>query len=58
MDRVYELEYLRRSIAMLPAGRRDALDRERAFQLLDEVVGRQDRLEHLRRRLREMAEER
>jgi hypothetical protein len=57
MDRVYELEYLRRSIAMLPAGRRDALDRERALQLVDELVEVRDHLEHLRQRLRELAED-
>jgi hypothetical protein len=35
---------------------RDALDRERALRLLDELVEAQDRLEALRRRLRELAE--
>src|SRR5579862_4345130 len=49
-------EQLRRSIAMLPPGRRDALDRERALKLLDELAETQDRLEALRRRLRELAE--
>jgi hypothetical protein len=38
-------------------GRRDALDRERALKLLDELVETQDVLEALRRRLRELAEE-
>jgi hypothetical protein len=58
MDPRHEAEYLRRSIAMLPPGRRDALDRERALALLDELVGTQEQLESLRRRLRELAEER
>jgi hypothetical protein len=56
MERLYELEYLRRSIAMLPPGRRDALDREKALGLVDELVETQDRLEALRRRLRELME--
>jgi len=54
MDPRHEAEYLRRSIAMLPPGRRDALDRERALELLDELVTTQDRLEALRRTLREL----
>jgi hypothetical protein len=41
---------------MLPAARRDALDRERALRLLDELVEAQDETERLRRRLRELAE--
>ena len=57
MDRRYEIENLRRSVAMLPPGRPDALDRERALRLLDELVESQDRLEQVRRRLRELAEE-
>jgi hypothetical protein len=56
MDPRHEAEYLRRSIAMLPAGRRDALDRERALALLDQLVGAQEQLEGLRRRLRELAD--
>ena len=58
MDARHEAEYLRRSIAMLPPGRRDALDRERALALLDELVGTQEQLEGIRRRLRELADER
>ncbi len=54
MDARHEAEYLRRSIAMLPPGRRDALDRERALELVDELVTAQDRLEGLRRQLREL----
>ena len=54
MDARHEAEYLRRSIAMLPPGRRDALDRERALELLDELVTTQDQLEGLRRQLREL----
>jgi len=57
MDRRHEIEHLRRSVAMLPPGRPDALDRERALRLLDELVESQDRLDHVRRRLRELAEE-
>jgi hypothetical protein len=57
MERRYELESLRRSIAMLPAGRRDALDRERALGLLDELCEAQDEIERLQRRLRELAED-
>jgi hypothetical protein len=38
-------------------GPRDRLDRERALRLLDELVDTQDRLEVLRRRVRELAEE-
>ena len=57
MDPRHEAEYLRRSIAMLPPGRRDALDRERALDLLDQLVHAQDDLECLRRQLRELAGE-
>jgi hypothetical protein len=57
MERRYEIEYLRRSVAMLPAARRDALDLERALQLLDERADTTVRLEHLRRWQRELVEE-
>ena len=57
MDRRYEIEYLRRSLAMLPPGRRDALDRERALGILDELVEVQGRLDRLRQELRRLAEE-
>ena len=57
MDRRYEIEYLRRSLAMLPAGRRDALDRERALGILDELVEVRERRGHLRQELRRLAEE-
>jgi hypothetical protein len=57
MDPRHEAEYLRRSIAMLPSGRRDALDRERALTLLDELVETQDQIAQLRRRLLELAQD-
>ena len=57
MDRRYEIENLRRSIAMLTPGARDALDRERALTLLEELQDVQRRLDHLKERLRELAEE-
>jgi hypothetical protein len=57
MDRRYEIDSLRRSLAMLPPGRRDALDRERALGVLDELVEVQDRLDRLRRELKRLAEE-
>jgi uncharacterized protein YdeI (YjbR/CyaY-like superfamily) len=57
MERRNELEYLRRAIAMVHAGRRDAPDREKALKLLDELVETADRLDALRRRLRELADE-
>jgi hypothetical protein len=57
MERRYEIEYLRRSLAMLPPGRRDALDRERALALLDELVDVEERLDHLKHELRRLAEE-
>jgi hypothetical protein len=56
MDPRHESDHLRRSIAMLPPGRRDTLDREHALQLLDDLVEAQGRLEQLRRRLRDLAE--
>ena len=40
---------------MLPPGRRDALDRERALTLLNVLVEVQDETERLRRRLSELA---
>ncbi len=37
VDRMYELENLRRSLAMLPPGSKAALDREQAMRLLAEL---------------------
>ena len=57
MDRRLEVEQLRRSIAMLSPGARDAVGREDALQLLAELGYVQGRLDDLKRRLRELAEE-
>ena len=58
MDRRLEAEQLRHSIAMLRPGARDAVGREDALQLLAELGDVQGRLDDLKRRLRELAEER
>jgi len=57
MDRRLEVEQLRRSIAMLSPRARDAVGREDALQLLTELHDVQGRLDNLKRRLRELAEE-
>ena len=57
VDRRLELEQLRRSIAMLSPGARDAVGREQALQLLTELHDVQGRLDDLKRRLRELANE-
>jgi hypothetical protein len=57
VDRRLEVEQLRRSVAMLTPGTRDALDREQAMRLLAELGDVQGRLDDLRRRLRELAAE-
>ena len=57
MERRLEVEQLRRSIAMLSPGARDAIGREQALQLLTELHDVQGRLDALKRRLRELAEE-
>jgi hypothetical protein len=57
VDRRLELEQLRRSIAMLSPGARDAVGREQALQLLTELHDVQSRLDDLKRRLRELANE-
>jgi hypothetical protein len=57
MDRRLEVEQLRRSIAMLSPGARDAVGREDALRLLAELGDVQSRLDDLKRRLRELAEE-
>ena len=57
MERRLEVEQLRRSIAMLSPGARDAIGREQALQLLTELHDVQGRLDDLQRRLRELADE-
>ena len=55
MDRRLEVEHLRRSIAMLAPGARDAVGREDALRLVAELHNVQGRLHALERRLRELA---
>jgi hypothetical protein len=57
MDRRLEVEQLRHSIAILAPGARDAVGREAALRLLGELGDVQGRLDDLKRRLRELAEE-
>jgi hypothetical protein len=57
MERRLDVEQLRRSIAMLAPGARDAVGREDALKLLTELHDVQGRLDDLKRRLRELAEE-
>jgi hypothetical protein len=57
MERRLEVEQLRRSIAMLSRGARDAVGREDALRLLTQLHDVQGRLDALKRRLRELAEE-
>ena len=57
MDRRLEAEQLRHSIAMLRPGARDAVGREDALRLLTQLHDVQGRLDALKRRLRELAEE-
>jgi hypothetical protein len=58
VDRHLQAEQLRRSIATLLApGARDAVGREDAVRLLAELHDVQGRLDDLKRRLRELAEE-
>jgi hypothetical protein len=52
MDTPYELENLRRSIAMLSPGAR-ALDREQALRVLADLQAAQRERDELRARLRE-----
>lgn len=56
MDRRYELEILRRSIAMLTPGQ-SALSREQALELLQDLADIERRLERLKSALRTMADE-
>ena len=52
MDRLYDLENLRRSLAMLPPGSKAPLDREQAMALLAELREVEGRLRTLRDALR------
>lgn len=56
MERRYELEILRRSLAMLTPGTR-ALTREQAIDLLEELQDVQARLDSLKVTLRRLADE-
>jgi len=56
VDRRHELENLRRSIAMLTPGAK-ALTREEALLLFQELGDVRTRLDHLRRALRQLADE-
>jgi hypothetical protein len=58
VDRRLEAEQLRRSIAMLHPGARDAVGWEDALRLLAELGDVQGRFNDLKRRLRKLAEER
>jgi len=57
MDRRIEVEQMRRSIAMLSPGTREALGREDALKLLQELGEVQSRLDGLRRELRRLADQ-
>jgi hypothetical protein len=57
MDERLEVEQLRRSIAMLRPGARDALDREQAMRILTALHDVQRRLDDLKGRLRQLADE-
>lgn len=56
MDRRYELEIMRRSLAMLSPGVQ-ALSREDAIALVEELTAVQDRLQQLRDGLRRLIDE-
>jgi hypothetical protein len=57
MDERLEFEQLRRSIAMLRPGARDALDREQAMRILSALHDVQGRLDELKRHLRQLADD-
>jgi hypothetical protein len=57
MDRRYEMENLRRSLAMLQPGQVSGLRREEAITLIEEVQGLEQRLEHLKGELRRLVED-
>ena len=48
MDRLYELENLRRSLVMLEPHARNALDREKAIALVEELQEAERRLRRMR----------
>jgi hypothetical protein len=56
MDRRYELEIMRRSLAMLTPGVK-ALSREEALRLVEELAAVQDQLDRLRDGLRRLIED-
>ena len=56
VDRRYELEIMRRSLAMLSPGVQ-ALTREDAIALVEELTAVQDRLDHLRVGLRRLIDD-
>lgn len=56
LDRKYQLEQLRRSLVLLTPGV-PALDREQAIGLLAELQEVQGRLDRLKARLRQLADE-
>lgn len=56
VDRRHELEIMRRSLAMLSPGVQ-ALAREDAIALVEELTAVQDRLDHLREGLRRLIDE-
>jgi len=57
VDRKYEIESLRRSLAMLQPGATAGLLREEAIDLIEQVQGLQTRLEHLKTELRRLADD-
>ncbi len=57
VDRSYELELMRRSLAMLTPGAASSLSREEAMRLITEVADLQAQLERLRTGLRALVDE-
>jgi hypothetical protein len=57
VDRPYELEIMRRSLAMLTPGATAQLTREEAMGLITEVTETQARLERLRVALRDLLDD-
>ena len=53
---VWDLENLRRSIAMLQPGQQSYLKREQALQLLEDIRSLQGRLDQLKAELRRLAD--
>ena len=56
VDRLHEVENLRRSIAMLTPGQLSGLPREEALRLIGELQEVQRRLDALKLRLHELAD--